>query len=80
MVTALVSRLSGSGRRYCVLCIVYCVLYIVYCVLSPQRQANLLLGGSPTMALYPIHREVESCYRIRDELLLDGPLGLHVDF
>ena len=43
------------------------------------------VGGYPAMDWHPIQEGVEillvaSCYRNRDKLLPDGPLGLYADF
>ena len=42
-------------------------------------------AGNPAMGLHPIHGGVEtllvaSCYRNRDKLRPDGPLGSYADF
>ena len=47
--------------------------------------ANLMLGGNPAMDQHPIQGGVEilvvaSCYRNRDKLRPDGPLGSYADF
>ena len=47
--------------------------------------ANLMLGGNPAMDQQPIQGGVEiflvaSCYRNRDKLRPDGPLGSYADF
>ena len=47
--------------------------------------ANLMLGGNPAMDQHPIQGGVEilsvaSCYRYRDKLRPDGPLGPNADF
>ena len=47
--------------------------------------ANLMLGGNPAMDHHTTQGEIEilsiaSCYRNRDKLWPDGPLGLIADF
>ena len=79
MVTVLVSGLSGLGRGYCVAILnrtLYC-LHPGVCIRTGQLNA----WGQPAMAWYPaIHGGVEIllvdlCYRNRDKLWPDGPLG-----
>ena len=46
---------------------------------------NLMLGGNPAMDQHPVQGGVEilsvtSCYRNRDKLRPDGPLGSYADF
>ena len=46
---------------------------------------ELNAGGNPAIDYHPIQGEVEillvaSCYRNRDKLQPDGPLGSYVDF
>ena len=91
MVSALNSGASGPGSspgwRHCV---VFLVRHFTLAVpLSTQVYkwvpVNLMLGGNPALGQHPIQGEVEillvaSCYRNRDKLQPDGPLGSNADF